>query len=103
MLMTTWNNGCERTRFPGILRTRTGYRVRVRAVDPRTGMLKERNEHFAGITQEQAIREQAKLKADKLKLEVAAVPGTEMQELVEQLYGSPPDVIELVKKINSAQ
>ena len=41
--------------------------------------------------------------AAKLKLEVAPVPGQEMQELIEQLYGSPPDVIELVKKINSAQ
>ena len=41
--------------------------------------------------------------AAKLKLETAAVRGREMQELVEQLYGSPPDVIELVKKINSPQ
>jgi tripartite-type tricarboxylate transporter receptor subunit TctC len=41
--------------------------------------------------------------AAKLKLEIAPVPGGEMQELVEQLYDSPSDVIELVKKINSAQ
>jgi hypothetical protein len=41
--------------------------------------------------------------AARLKLEIAPVPGREMQALVEQLYGSPPDVIELVKKINSAQ
>jgi tripartite-type tricarboxylate transporter receptor subunit TctC len=41
--------------------------------------------------------------AAKLKLEIAPVRGREMQELVEQLYGSPPDVIELVKKINSPQ
>ena len=41
--------------------------------------------------------------AAKLKLEAAPVPGGEMQELVEQLYGSPPDVIELVKKLNSPQ
>ncbi len=64
MLMTTWNHGCERTRFPGILRTRTGYRVRVRALDPKTGTLKERNEHFVGITQEEAIRRQAKLRSE---------------------------------------
>ena len=44
-----------------------------------------------------------KAEADKLRLEVAPVTGTEMQELVDQLYASPPDVIELVKKINSAQ
>ena len=41
--------------------------------------------------------------AAKLKLETAPVPGGEMQELVEQLYGSPPDVVELVKKLNSPQ
>jgi tripartite-type tricarboxylate transporter receptor subunit TctC len=41
--------------------------------------------------------------AAKQKLEIAAVPGGEMQELVEQLYSSPPAVIELLKKINSAQ
>jgi integrase len=62
MLMATWNDGCERTRYPGILRTRTGYRVRVRALDPRTGTLKERNEHFVGITQEEAQRRQAELR-----------------------------------------
>lgn len=41
--------------------------------------------------------------AAKLKLEIAPVPGAEMQALVEQLYTAPPDVIELVKKINNAQ
>lgn len=44
-----------------------------------------------------------KAEAEKLKLEVDPVPGTKMQEIVEQLYASPPDVVELVKKINSAQ
>jgi tripartite-type tricarboxylate transporter receptor subunit TctC len=44
------------------------------------------------------------LKADaaKQRLEAEPVAGTEMQELVNQLYTSPPEVIELVKKINSA-
>lgn len=41
--------------------------------------------------------------AAKLKLEIQPVPGTEMQELVDQLYSAPPDVIELVKKINNTQ
>jgi tripartite-type tricarboxylate transporter receptor subunit TctC len=44
-----------------------------------------------------------KAEAKKLKLEVAPVPGQEMQALVDQLYASPADVIDLVKKINSAQ
>jgi hypothetical protein len=38
-----------------------------------------------------------------LKLEVAPVSGTEMQDLVSELYAAPPDVVELVKKISSAQ
>jgi tripartite-type tricarboxylate transporter receptor subunit TctC len=46
---------------------------------------------------------EVRAEAAKLKLEMAPVPGREMQELTEQLYGSPPDVIELVKKINSPQ
>lgn len=52
-----------------------------------------------------AMMKDSELRADaaKLKLEIAPVSGREMQALVEQLYGSPPDVIELVKKINSAQ
>jgi hypothetical protein len=41
--------------------------------------------------------------AAKLKLEVAPVTGTEMQELVAQLYGAPSDVINLIKKISSAK
>jgi hypothetical protein len=32
---------------------------------------------------------------------MAPVPGREMHDLVEQLYGSPSDVIELVKKIKT--
>jgi tripartite-type tricarboxylate transporter receptor subunit TctC len=52
-----------------------------------------------------AMMDDPELRAEaaKLKLEIAAVPGREMQALVEQLYGSPPEVVELVKKINSAQ
>ena len=41
--------------------------------------------------------------AAKLKLETEPVGGQEMQDLVAELYGSPPDVIELVKKINTPQ
>jgi tripartite-type tricarboxylate transporter receptor subunit TctC len=49
------------------------------------------------------IDPELRAEAAKQKLEAAAVPGGEMQELVEQLYGSPPDVVELVKKLNSPQ
>ena len=60
--MTSWTDGCEPTRYPGIYRTKTGYRVRVRAIDPRTGMLKERNQEFEKITQEQAVVKQAEMR-----------------------------------------
>lgn len=60
--MTSWTDGCEPTRYPGIYKTKTGYRVRVRAIDPRTGMLKERNQEYENITQEQAVVKQAELK-----------------------------------------
>ena len=60
--MTTWTDGCNPTRYPGIYKTATGYRVRVRAIDPKTGMLKERNQEFENIAQEQAVVKQAALK-----------------------------------------
>src|SRR5262245_4488214 len=77
MYMATWNDGCDRTRYPGILRARGGYRVRVRAVDPRTGTLKEKNEYFEGITQEEAIRIQAEFKAEIKRGGPNAVPVRE--------------------------
>ncbi len=54
-----WTQGCKPTRYPGIYKTKTGYRVRVRAVDPRTGTLKEENREFEGITLEEALVRQA--------------------------------------------
>ncbi|MPZ37939.1 MAG: hypothetical protein GEU95_07715 [Rhizobiales bacterium] len=52
-----------------------------------------------------AMMKDPELRADaaKLKLEIDPVPGPEMQEVVEQLYRAPPDVIRLIKKINSGQ
>lgn len=57
-----WLVGCKPTRYPGIYRTTSGYRVRVRAVDPRTGTQKEANQSFDGITVEQAVLKQAELR-----------------------------------------
>jgi integrase len=54
-----WTSGCKPSRYPGIYKTKTGYRVRVRAVDPRTGTLKEENREFEGITLEVALMRQA--------------------------------------------
>ncbi len=54
--------GCKPTRYPGIYKTPSGYRVRVRAVDPRTGTQKEMNQQFDGISMEQAVLKQAQLR-----------------------------------------
>ena len=59
MDMASWTAGCKPTRYPGIYKTKTGYRVRVRAIDPRTGTLKEANRDIEGITLEQALVMQA--------------------------------------------
>ena len=57
-----WMAGCKPTKHSGIYRTHRGYRVRVRAMDPRTGMLKGVNREFEGITLEEAVVKQAELR-----------------------------------------
>jgi integrase len=63
MDMATWTTGCKPTRHTGIYKTKAGFRVRVRATDPRTGTLKEVNREFEGITLEEAVVKQAELRA----------------------------------------
>jgi integrase len=63
-LMTSWNNGVKPTRYPGIFKTEKGYRVRVRALDPRTDTLKEKNKEFEGVNLEQALRLQLELRGE---------------------------------------
>ena len=60
--MTSWTDGCMPTRYPGIWKTPTGYRIRVRATNPKTGMLKEGNREFENITQDQAVVKQAEMR-----------------------------------------
>jgi integrase len=57
-----WMAGCKPTRHSGIYRTPTGYRVRVRALDPRTGTLKEGNREFEGITLDEAVVRQVEMR-----------------------------------------
>ena len=57
-----WMAGCKPTKHSGIYKTGTGYRVRVRAMDPRTGTQKEVNREFEGISLEQAVVKQAELR-----------------------------------------
>src|SRR6185503_17059557 len=49
MAMQSWNRGWERTQWPGVYVRGDLYRVRVRAVDPRSGRLRERNRIVRGI------------------------------------------------------
>src|SRR4051794_41250397 len=60
--MASWMDGAKPTRYTGIFRTSRGYRVRVRAMDPGTGTLKEVNREFAGVTLEGAVVRQAEMR-----------------------------------------
>lgn len=62
--VSSWMVGCKPTKHEGIWKTRTGYRVRVRAIDPRTGTQKERNREFSNISIEEAVLEQERLRAE---------------------------------------
>lgn len=64
MLMKSWNVGAMPTRYPGIYRTTRGYRVRVRALDPKTDTLKEKNREYEGINLEQALQLQLHMRAE---------------------------------------
>lgn len=59
-----WMDGCKPTKYVGIWKTATGYRVRVRAMDPRTGTQKEKNQEFENISIEEAVLEQQRLRAE---------------------------------------
>lgn len=71
--MTNWMRGARPTRFPGVWKTKKGYRVRVRAIDPRTDTQRERNEEFEGITIEEAVLRQQAMRAE-IKVGAAAEP-----------------------------
>jgi integrase len=71
MLMTNWMTGCKRTRYSGILKTTNGFRVRVRAIDPRTGTQKEKNQEFENISLDEALLLQRRLRAE-IRGEVSA-------------------------------
>ncbi|MGH7435962.1 MAG: N-terminal phage integrase SAM-like domain-containing protein, partial [Polyangiaceae bacterium] len=60
----TWMQGCAKTRYPGIFKTRTGYRVRVRAVDPRTGTMKEANREYDNIDLREALLRQGAMREE---------------------------------------
>ena len=61
-MQMTWMTGCTKTRFPGIFKIKTGYRVRVRAVDPRTGTLKEANREYEDIDLKSALLHQEEMR-----------------------------------------
>jgi hypothetical protein len=66
MITMSWNwmDGCKPTKHTGIFKTQAGYRVRVRAMDPRTGTLKGVNREFEGITLEEAVVKQAEMRGE---------------------------------------
>jgi integrase len=64
MEMASWNNGWKATRYPGIWEKDGSYRVRVRAVVPATGMMKEVNRVYDNLTLKQSVAKQAELHVD---------------------------------------
>ena len=58
----TWMKGCAKTRYPGIFKTASGYRVRGRAVDPRTGTMKEANREYEHVALRDALLRQQEMK-----------------------------------------
>jgi hypothetical protein len=64
MLHMTWMQGCAKTRYPGIFKTTSGYRVRVRAVDPRTGTLKEANREYENVDLKEALLRQGEMREE---------------------------------------
>ncbi len=88
MLMTSWNVGATPTRYPGIFRTERGYRVRVRALDPRTATLKEKNKEYDGINLEQALQLQLHLRAEIRDAVQTAVSRTRYGDYVTLLLKS---------------
>lgn len=66
MLNMTWMQGCTKTRYAGIFKTKSGYRVRVRAMDPRTGTMKEANREYEGVDLRQALLNQTQMR-DKIR------------------------------------
>src|SRR5580704_12444549 len=64
MLQMTWMQGCAKTRYPGIFKTQSGYRVRVRAVDSRTGTLKEANREYENIDLKEALLRQGEMREE---------------------------------------
>jgi integrase len=67
--MPNWMAGWRPTRSPGIFEGRSGYRVRVRAIDSRTGTLKEVNRTYDKISLKEAVAKQAELREELLLVE----------------------------------
>src|SRR5580658_3520061 len=72
MLNMTWMQGCTKTRYAGIFKTKSGYRVRVRAMDPRTGTLREANREYEGIDLREALLQQTQMRDEITSGGVAA-------------------------------
>jgi integrase len=57
--MSSWNSGWQRASSPGIYSSGGSWRIRIRAVDRKTGRLRERNRILEGVSfdEAQAVRE----------------------------------------------
>jgi integrase len=85
MDMASWMNGCKPTRHPGIFETKTGYRVRVRAVDPRTGAQREANREYEGISLKLALLRQEELRESVRRGSQGETPSVKYADYVVSL------------------
>src|SRR5438552_1362679 len=60
--MPNWRKSCQPTRYPGIFKTQSGCRIRVRTADPRTGTMKGVNKEFRNITLNEALAKHEELR-----------------------------------------
>lgn len=66
MAAHNWTQGLKQTKYQGIWKSPTGYRIRVRGTDPRTGEKREANQHLLGLTLDQAVVKQVEMRQQLL-------------------------------------
>lgn len=91
-----WHKDLEKTKYPGIFRTPSGYRIRVRTTDQRTGMQREANRAFDGISLNEALAKRTEMLA-----ELQAESGPEKRQRFESYVVSLTERKLAANEINS--
>jgi hypothetical protein len=89
-----WMIGCRKTRYTGIFKIAKGYRIRVRATDPRTGALKEANREYEGIDLKTALLRQEQMR-DEIRHGVIAAERLRVGEYAKLWIESKGPTVDL--------